>query len=120
MRKNKFLSTVCEYKSHVAEESGLQAMVGEWSWQSLSTRVVGTVPEHDGGLDSSRARWWSGQSPSIRIVTTVPEHKDSRDSPRAQGWSGQSLSTKSVAKNHMPLVLLFYVFIYLLVLSSPI
>ena len=88
MRKNKCLSTVCEYKSHVAEESGLRAMVEEWSGQSPSTRVS----EQDGGLDS----------------------------PRARGWSGLSPSTKSVAKNHMPLVLLFYVFIYLLALSSPI
>ena len=139
MRKNKCLSTVCEYKSHVVEENGLRAMVGEWSRQSPSTgwgndespriTVVSLVPEHkgdrdspehDGGLDSPRARWWSRQSPSIMVVWTVPEPKDSRDSPRAQGWSGQSPSTKSVAKTHMPLVLLFYVFIYLLVLSSPI
>ena len=87
---------------------------------SCSQRVVEAVPEHESGLDSSRARWWSGQSPSTRIVTIVPEHKDSHDSPRARGWSGQSPSTKSVAKNHMSLVLLFYIFIYLLVLSSPI
>ena len=39
------------------------------------------------------------------MVGIVPEHKDSRDSPRAQGWLGQSPSTKSVAKNHMPLLL---------------
>ena len=118
MRKNKCLSTVCEYKSHVAEESGLRAMVGEWSRQSPSTRVGWTVPEHDDSLDSPRALWWSGQSMSTRLVTTVPEHKDSHDSPRARGWSRQSPSTKSVAKNHMPLVLLFYVFIYLFALTS--
>ena len=59
-------------------------MFGEWSGQSPSMRVVITVPEHDGGLDSSRARWWSGQSPSTRIVATVPEHKDSHDSPQAR------------------------------------
>ena len=40
---NKCLSTVCEYKSHVAEESGLRA-------------VVGTVPEHGSGLKSPLAR----------------------------------------------------------------
>ena len=101
MRKNKCLSTVCEYKSHVAEESGLRAMVGEWSGQSLSMRVVRTVPEHDGGLDSPQARWWSGQSPSTMVGWTVPEHD-------------------GAAKNQLPLVLLFCVFIYLLALSSPI
>ena len=87
---------------------------------SYSQRVVEAVPEHESDLDSSRARWWSGQSPSTRIVMTVPEHKDSRDSPRARWWSGQTRSTKSVAKNHMSLVLLFCIFSYLLVLSSPI
>ena len=42
--------------------------------------MVWTFPEHDGGLDSPRARWWSGKSPS----------------------------TRNVAKNHMPLVPFFY------------
>ena len=42
-RSKKCFSTVCEYKSHVAEESGLRA-------------VVGTVPEHDSGQKSPRAR----------------------------------------------------------------
>ena len=137
MRKNKCLSTICEYKSHVAEESGPRAMVGEWLGKSPNTTwendespritVVGIVPEHKGSQDSprargrsrqSRAREWSEQSPSTMVVGTVPEHKDSRDSPRARGWSGQSPSTKSVAINHMPLVLLCYVFIYLFVLIS--
>ena len=40
---NKCLSTVCEYKSHVAEESGLRA-------------VVGTVPEPDSNPDNQSKR----------------------------------------------------------------
>ena len=52
-------------------------MLGEWSGQSLSMSAVGTVPEHDGGLDSPRARWWSGQSASMMVVWTVPERKKS-------------------------------------------
>ena len=51
---------------------------------SCSQRVVEAVPEHESGLDSSRALWWSGQSPSTMVVWTVPEHDGGLDSPRAQ------------------------------------
>ena len=60
-------------------------MFGEWSGQSPSMRVVGTVPEHDSGLDSIRARWWSGQYPSTTVVWTVPEHEKCGEKPYATG-----------------------------------
>ena len=39
-------------------------------------------PEHESGRNSPRARWWSGQSPSTRIVATVPEHEGGQKSRR--------------------------------------
>ena len=53
------------------------------------------------------------------VVGAVPEHGSGRSSPRARQWSGPSLSTRHAAKKQTPLVLLFGVFIYLLILSSP-
>ena len=70
MRKNKCLSTVCEYKSHVAEESSLRAMVG-------------------GGRGSPRAQHGlNDESPRITVVSLVPEHEGDRDSPKNEsGWN---------------------------------
>ena len=43
-------------QSHVVETRSPRAVIGEWSRQSPSTRVVWTIPEHDGGMDSPRAQ----------------------------------------------------------------
>ena len=97
--EEKIFQLYASRQSHVVETRSPRAVIGEWSrqspstsqgardevpdvvrrWlrQSPSTRVVWTVPEQNGGLDSPRAQRWSGQSPSTRIIATVPEHKDS-------------------------------------------
>ena len=70
--------------------------------------VVWTVPEHNGGLDSPRARWWFGRSSSTRIVATVPEHEKCGRKPYAtctiiwriylSSYSVQSNMTRLVKK----------------------
>ena len=67
--EEKISQLYASHQSHVVETRSPQAVVGEWSRQSPSTkavetvpstRVVGIVPEHDGGLDSPRPQLWSG------------------------------------------------------------
>ena len=122
MRKNSgawvALAVVLAQEDLTDVHGGVKAMceanwAGAKQWQSnhrRSKRVVGTVPEHEGGRDSPehesgrnspRARWWSGQSLSTRVVGTIPKHKKCGKKPYAT-------------------YTIILCIIYLLVLSSPI